>query len=389
MPGAVDIAYKIGITQWKNALVCMELVLLFLLPRVDPVSGTDPVLIGPLLVSTTVNQSLLRLYDLGSAESYQIAIDDYDPYLGSHLSYRYETFHWSPDGCNLLLQHTDGRWATLSLGDFAIQDIDIPFPRFPPPVWAYDTLSLTYPLARDEASSTEIRSYSVPTGEDTLLFTVEGGASPINWLSADELLFDHEGEWYLWRQSTGGIRLFGTEEFSIATVSQQHVISSVASPDHQMIARTLSTPLEDDLDEVNQHPGLQIYFINTGDTLSIDFFGTYVRTFVWSSSSTKILVTTFVESPYESTDRPGIFYYDLESHEVYPVSDYPSLYDSEYGSLYPLWSPDERYITASTRIGFEVYDLVTGSSLQLHEVFDGPFQFVAWSPQMDYTHEPC
>jgi hypothetical protein len=342
-------------------------------------------LVGPLLISTPVNQSFLRLYDLGSDTSYTINLEDYDAYVGPYMD---ENFNWSFDGCNLLLRGRERNWGLLSLHSFAIHNIaNLISTQLP--VWEYDDLSLTYSIERPESSSTEIRSYNVKTGRDSLLFALEGTVVLQRWISLEQLLFTHDREWFVWSPNSREVSQFGNHRLSLDSLFGSGIIDYAISPDGNMIAAIVSNALEETEEEITQLPGLRIFFTGSNDILSIDFFDLYVRTFHWSLSSSKILVSTFLDSPFESTDRPGIYYYDFITGETYPVSDYPSLYDLEYGAAYPAWSPDERYITASTRLGYEVYDLATGSSTQIHEVFNGPFQFVTWSPVMDYTQNEC
>lgn len=374
------------------------------------ISGQNNVLSGPILASEPVGGGGILFQDMTTGRTWGLwtPVPTYDVF----------PTRWSSDGCNIvILNRRTGEWGTLSIVNMIISM----FPELPDqlnivstPLWHPDGQHLTLTVQDSVDDSVEILLLNPVTQSIDVLYSSEERVNPLAWLSPTELLSSSVDGWFVWNSVNGQNTSFGTALFprnGIPAEDASFMRSQQRSPNFEYVTTYytirsynraiwegeydgLTVDEINELDEVYRQTGFDLYDLNDGTSKHIDVHGEFLQAQEWSPSGEHIVVSTYADA---GTEPGTIYVYDLAMDVLTQVGEFPALFDIEYGSYVPTWSPDEQWLAINTLDGWVTYNLLTGEIINLNvshpnaytSAFTNVYMRLSWSPIMDYANSIC
>jgi hypothetical protein len=385
----------------KNTLLILILLVVLSFIGDSQLINAQQTIVGPVIFGQPVGGDIITFQDIGLNRTWHVNLANSSTFPSG----------WSNDGCKLLLSG-GGTWSIVAVSNETVLKIpqlilpDIDEQLSGTMIWSYDGKSLTWTVY---FSDQDVRIYTVnlDTFMVTPLLSLQESGSAMRWVSNTELLYQTRSGHYIWDTKANESRLeqnrleipvdwwselyltsvSPNQAYATRYYSQNALHSFIRASEETPPSLNASPEYVATLEAMLKIPGFDIYSAHDSKTKHVDVLGQFLEFLRWSPDNNQIAVTT--NPRMTADDVNGIYIYHLTNESLQRVENFPTFYNSEYGSYAPSWSPDSNWLALNTPSGYIIYNLISQESIALSDEFDGFYMNLDWSPIMDYTNSSC
>lgn len=389
----------------------LVVVLTMLVAQISLAQEDIPPLVGPVVYGQAFHLNGV-FQDLGTGEVWEV---DEQVHFNTENRQR-----WSPNGCFVIFAHENSKHHVLvDLRKRTVEELVLPLePSLEIitiaswPFWSIDSRRLVYSVY--DGANTKFVAFDLETDETEVLYIRQGYqhggvAKIVDWPSEHIIHYEvYYSEFELDLETGEIVLLSGDPTINVPSYPPFHYQRQ--SPNDQAVAVLFNQSSAMNIRDVRfsffnseeiealdqaivERPGIEIFLVNSRETIRFDLEGQIPAAAAWSPDGRRLAILTWPGDNYETSH--GAYIYDLETNALTPVDGLRPVRHTdpgEYGFFQPGWSTDGEWVTLyGLDQGWVAYNVSDGTMIQLAEPFQDTISMmrVAFSPVTHYEPGAC